>query len=89
MQKYYYVQGHCPISQYLSQNPVKYESTGNKDEYRRVRMECGGWEGEEKPYRPAKTGCDKADSCPLLKDAPEYITDDHHNIVLRDRKLGE
>ena len=69
MIKYYYVRGYCPISQYLSQNPVRYESTGTKDEFKRVRMECGGWEGE-KPCRPAKTGCDKADSCPLLKDAP-------------------
>jgi len=89
MQKFYYVRGYCPISQYLSQCPVKYESTGNKDEYKRVRMECSGWEGEEKPYRPATTGCSKADTCPLLEEAPELMMDDKKGIILRDKKLGE
>lgn len=89
MIKYYYVQGYCPVSKYLSQNPVKYESTGNKDEFKRVRMECNGWEGTEMPFKPGKTGCDKADTCQLLEKAPELIMDDHHGIILRDRKLGE
>lgn len=88
MIKYYYVQGYCPISQYLSQNPVKYESTSNKNEFKRVRMECNGWT-EEKPCHPLDTGCNKADTCPLLEKAPELIMDDHHGIILRDRKLGE
>ena len=89
MVKYYYTQGYCPKSKYLSQCPVKYESTANKDEYKRVRMECGGWEGEEMPFRPAKTGCEMAETCPLLEKAPELLIDDKHGIILRDRKLGE
>ena len=52
-------------------------------------MECNGGEGTEMPFKPAKTGCDKADTCPLLEKTPELIQDDKKGIVLRDKQMGE
>lgn len=83
MQKYYYQKGRCPESLYMSLNPVLYEENGNKKEYKKVRMVCGGW----KDGLPAKVGCSLAETCPLLEAAPELVIDD--GINLRDKKLGE
>lgn len=78
MQKYYYQQGRCESNRYLSLNPILYESTEEKDIYRKTRMVC----------RLVNEGaCDRITACPLFEAAPEFVTDD--GVSLRDKKLDE
>lgn len=78
MQKYYYQQGRCEASHYLSQNPIQYESTDEKDIYRKSKMVC---------HMVLEEKCDRAETCQLLQNAPEFVIDD--KINLRDKKLDE
>jgi len=76
--KYYYQQGRCEASHYLSQNPILYESTEEKNTYKKSKMVC---------HMVLDGRCDKSTTCQLLKDAPEFLTDD--KINLRDKKLDD
>jgi len=83
MKKYYYQLGRCPISSYLSQNPVIYESTEEKDKYKKIKMDCHKWENG----RTTTGECPNAVDCPLFHSAPDVLIDDHIN--LRNKKLDE
>ena len=78
MSKYYYQQGRCEENHYLSLNPVQYESTEEKDIYKKSKMDC----------RMVSDGrCDRAETCQLLQEAPEFMKYD--KINLRDNKLDD
>lgn len=75
--RYYYQQGHCTALHYNSLNPVLYSAPEEKQDVVKQRMVCNAI---------ADGRCKNADSCQLLKDAPERLP--YSSYVLRDNKLG-
>lgn len=78
MNKYYYHKGMCETLHYYSLNPIIYEQTENKEEYKKIKMDCNAI---------ASGKCDKSLTCPILQDAPEIIID--NNINLSKNKLDK
>ena len=78
MNKYYYQEGRCEYSSYLSHNPILYTPTEEKNIYKKQQMVCHALE---------QGFCDKSHTCSLLKAAPELVEDKIG--VLYSRKLGE
>lgn len=77
IQKYYYQEGHCTALHYNSLNPVLYVASAEKEDVVKQRMVCNAISDGR---------CKNADSCQLLKDAPEKLP--CNSYELRDKKLG-
>lgn len=71
MNKFHYHAGMCEALHYYSLNPIIYEPTENKDEYKKIKMNCRAIEQNK---------CDKALTCPILQAAPEILIDNTINL---------
>ena len=83
MKKYYYQSGRCEASCYQGLYPVLFEATDSKGIYKKVRMECKGWNDGH----ATEPTCPMAESCKVFVETPDLVED--KGIVLRDKKLGE